>query len=234
VLPATSAARRTLTLYRGKDGKGGDEHTVTIPAPAAALTTSHIDTIRAAALAGLGIAALPSFVIDHALRRGSLERVLPQWRGVTLTLYAAMPSRRHVPHERARSSTSWCRPSSSSRRCPPGSRIEKDGPLDDLADDQDAAGRPWVVVEQRSRFLRVASLHDQQRAAEVRVRSAEDDTSRLEHAVHERGVFAPQRLLPRRHTRHPCRPGIAKDEIQSPHGGTPGRHTRGHASVSRQ
>jgi DNA-binding transcriptional LysR family regulator len=102
VLPATSATRRVLTLYHGKGGgKGGarqaTESTVTIPTPAVALTTSHIDTIYAAALAGLGIAGLPSFVIEEALRQGTLERVLPQWRGVTLTLYAAMPTRRHVP-----------------------------------------------------------------------------------------------------------------------------------------
>ncbi|HEU0204405.1 MAG TPA: LysR substrate-binding domain-containing protein [Burkholderiaceae bacterium] len=98
VLPATSATRRALTLYRGKAGdRQATESAVTIPTPSAALTTSHIDTIYSAALAGLGIAGLPSFVIEEALRRGTLERVLPQWRGVTLTLYAAMPTRRHAP-----------------------------------------------------------------------------------------------------------------------------------------
>jgi DNA-binding transcriptional LysR family regulator len=98
VLPATSAVRRELTLYRGAANEAhAARSAVTIPTPAAALSTNHIDTIYAAALAGLGIAGLPSFVAAEALRQGWLERVVPDWRGVTLTLYAAMPSRKHVP-----------------------------------------------------------------------------------------------------------------------------------------
>jgi DNA-binding transcriptional LysR family regulator len=101
VLPATSAVRRELTLYRtpgtgAADGRSAGD-AVTIPLPSVALSTSHIDTILAAAITGLGVAGLPSFVAADALRNGTLERVLPQWRGVTLTLYAAMPSRKHVP-----------------------------------------------------------------------------------------------------------------------------------------
>jgi DNA-binding transcriptional LysR family regulator len=95
VLPATSAVRRELTLYRG-DAQNAKE-IATIPTPVPALSTSHIDTIYAAAVAGLGIAGLPSFVVAEALQQGQLERVLPEWHGVTLSLYAAMPSRKHVP-----------------------------------------------------------------------------------------------------------------------------------------
>ena len=51
----------------------------------------------AAAVAGLGIAGLPSFVTESALRDGRLVRVLPDWRGQILTLYVAMPSRKYVP-----------------------------------------------------------------------------------------------------------------------------------------
>jgi DNA-binding transcriptional LysR family regulator len=51
----------------------------------------------AAALAGLGITGLPSFVAEDALLENALERVLPQWHLLTTTLYAAMPSRKHVP-----------------------------------------------------------------------------------------------------------------------------------------
>lgn len=93
VLPAVKAVRHELTLFR----TDGTARTATLPAPTPALSTSHIDTIFAAAIAGLGIAALPSFVVENALRAGALERVLPDWRGVTLTLYAAMPTRKHVP-----------------------------------------------------------------------------------------------------------------------------------------
>jgi len=98
VLPAVAAVRRELTLYRGAEaGEQGSESVVSIPTPPPALVTNHIETIYAAALAGLGVAGLPSFVVEDALRDGRLERVLPQWRGLKLTLYAAMPSRKHVP-----------------------------------------------------------------------------------------------------------------------------------------
>jgi len=98
LLPAVSAVRRELTLYGGDaDANDGSATTVTIPTPSPALSTRHIDIILAAAIAGLGVAGLPSFVASDALRDGRLERVLPQWRGVSLTLYAAMPTRKHVP-----------------------------------------------------------------------------------------------------------------------------------------
>ncbi len=91
--------RRDLTLYRdaAASERGAAPTVVTLPAPEPVLSTGHIDLLLAAALAGLGIAGLPSFVVDEALRDGRLVRVLPQWRGVTLTLYAAMPTRKHVP-----------------------------------------------------------------------------------------------------------------------------------------
>lgn len=61
------------------------------------LATTHLDTMYAAALHGLGIAGLPSFVVEDALHEHALERVLPQWRLFSATLYAAMPTRKHVP-----------------------------------------------------------------------------------------------------------------------------------------
>lgn len=98
MLPAVSALRRELSLFRAPTPPHAEVGTaVTIPAPAAALSTSHLDLVLAAAIAGLGIAGLPSFVLEAPLRDGRLERVLPEWRGSTLTLYAAVPSRRHLP-----------------------------------------------------------------------------------------------------------------------------------------
>jgi DNA-binding transcriptional LysR family regulator len=61
------------------------------------LMTTHSDTLYAAALAGLGIAGLPSFVAEDALMEQALERVLPHWHMQTVTLFAAMPTRKHVP-----------------------------------------------------------------------------------------------------------------------------------------
>lgn len=98
LLPAVSAVRRELTLTRaGADDPAGAPRTVSIAAPTPALSSGQIELLLAAALAGLGIAGLPSFVAAEALREGRLVRVLPQWQGLTLTLYAAMPARKLVP-----------------------------------------------------------------------------------------------------------------------------------------
>ena len=70
---------------------------VTLAVGRGALSTTHLDTMYAAALAGMGITGLPSFVAEDALLEHALERVLPQWHLVTLTLYAGMPTRKHVP-----------------------------------------------------------------------------------------------------------------------------------------
>ncbi len=98
LLPAVSAVRRELTLYRQTPLPGADTvNTVTLPLPPPVLSTTQIDLILAAALAGLGLAGLPTFVAEQALADGRLQRVLPDWRGVTLSLYAAMPTRKNVP-----------------------------------------------------------------------------------------------------------------------------------------
>ena len=70
---------------------------VTLVPKRSALSTVHTDTLYAAALAGLGITGLPSFVAEDALLENALERVLPQWHLLTTTLYAGMPTRKHVP-----------------------------------------------------------------------------------------------------------------------------------------
>jgi len=89
---------RELTLYHGHfgdDEPAGD--TVTFTPGRSALSTVHIDTMYAATLAGLGISGLPSFVVEDALLEHALERVLPEWHLFTGRLYAAMPTRKHVP-----------------------------------------------------------------------------------------------------------------------------------------
>lgn len=71
--------------------------TVTLDQPPMALSTMHLDTLYHAALAGMGIAAVPSFVAEEGLLTGRLERVMPEWRVLTLSIYAAMPTRLHIP-----------------------------------------------------------------------------------------------------------------------------------------
>jgi len=99
LIPPISSLQRGLTFYTGAwgdDEPGGESYTV-IPSGGAVLRTTHVDTNYAAALAGLGIAGLPSMVIEDALMEHALERVLPQWHLFAFTIWAAMPSRQHLP-----------------------------------------------------------------------------------------------------------------------------------------
>lgn len=84
--------------------EGAEARVVTLDSVRGVLRTNHIDTLCAAARAGLGIAGLPSFVAHSALRDGSLERVLPQWHLVQAHIYLAMPTRKYVP---ARTRALW-------------------------------------------------------------------------------------------------------------------------------
>ncbi|HJV62679.1 MAG TPA: LysR family transcriptional regulator [Albitalea sp.] len=89
---------REITFSQGN--WGDDEpagESVTLVPHRPVLGTTHTDMLYAAALHGLGIAGLPSFVVEDALLENALERVLPHWHVMTITVYAAMPTRKHVP-----------------------------------------------------------------------------------------------------------------------------------------
>ncbi len=98
LLPPTTELQRGITFLAG--GLGPDDapaESVTMIPKRPVLTSSHIDTTYAGALHGLGIAGLPSFVLEDALLEHALERVLPMWRLFSITIWAAMPSRKHLP-----------------------------------------------------------------------------------------------------------------------------------------
>ena len=59
-------------------GPAGEHRQVTVRG---ALTANNGDILLSAAVAGLGMAFQPSFIVGDALRDGSLERVLPRWVG---------------------------------------------------------------------------------------------------------------------------------------------------------
>lgn len=89
---------RDITFHTlAPDAPGGIGESYTVTPGAAALTTVHSDTLYAAALAGLGITGLPSFVAEDALMEHALERVLPRWHLFVTTIYAGLPTRKHVP-----------------------------------------------------------------------------------------------------------------------------------------
>ena len=94
LMPIPPSEQRELTFTPAWGG--GDPEVVELK-KLPPLMTTHSDTLYAAALAGLGIAGLPSLICEDALMEQALERVLPQWHMQTLTLFAAMPTRKHVP-----------------------------------------------------------------------------------------------------------------------------------------
>ena len=93
-----SPRMRDITFFRQTSREGSLEgETVRLSPRRPGLGSTHSDTLRAAALAGMGIVGLPSFVAAEALKDGSLVRVLPGWSVATATLYAAMPTRKYLP-----------------------------------------------------------------------------------------------------------------------------------------
>lgn len=92
----TFTREATFKRYQALSGPD-EENEVRIVPHRPALSTIHIDTMYAGALAGLGVAPLPSYVIEDALLENALERVLPEWYLLTSSIYAAMPTRKYVP-----------------------------------------------------------------------------------------------------------------------------------------
>lgn len=92
LVPAGRMQRQAITFVHRDSGERVD-----VTPRRAPISTANHAVNRAGALAGLGIAGLPSFLAHADLRAGTLERVLPGWRLFDLTIWACLPSRRHVP-----------------------------------------------------------------------------------------------------------------------------------------
>lgn len=90
--------RREVHFRRlGLQGLPTNIEPVMITLPPAAFDSNDIELNYLAALGGIGIAGLPSFVAAEGLRSGRLEQVLADWQVQRLRLFAAVPTRRHLP-----------------------------------------------------------------------------------------------------------------------------------------
>ncbi|KMN29731.1 MULTISPECIES: LysR substrate-binding domain-containing protein [Chromobacterium] len=97
--PADMAGWPALTMSR-PDGRGqwalldqaGHAYTIQIDSPR--LMTDDLVVLRDAAIAGLGVAALPVLVCHEALQSGQLVRLLPDYDIPWGILHAAFPTRR--------------------------------------------------------------------------------------------------------------------------------------------
>lgn len=72
------------------------ESNITV-AVSSSFQTNDALALRRAALCGLGIAMLPRFAADEAVRAGLLVVVLPGWEPISLGIHAVYVSRRHMP-----------------------------------------------------------------------------------------------------------------------------------------
>lgn len=65
--------------------------------PGGAFTTNSGDALREAAIAGLGLARLPSFLLGDAIARGALRAVLPAWSDKPFEIHALTAPERAAP-----------------------------------------------------------------------------------------------------------------------------------------
>ncbi len=65
--------------------------------PRASISADDISFLKKSALAGAGIALLPSFIVQREVAAGKLERVLPEWSHAASMLHVVYPSARYVP-----------------------------------------------------------------------------------------------------------------------------------------
>jgi DNA-binding transcriptional LysR family regulator len=66
-----------------------------VPSVTSRLDFANGDAIREAAIAGLGVAVLPTFIAHEAVRRGALSIVLAQYMRPPIAMYAVHPSMRN-------------------------------------------------------------------------------------------------------------------------------------------
>lgn len=72
---------------------GDEPHTVTINGP---LCCNNGEVLRAAALEGLGIVILPSFIVEKDLKAERLQPILADYPPPTINIYALYPVNRHL------------------------------------------------------------------------------------------------------------------------------------------
>lgn len=76
--------------YRDPDGRGG------VVRVCPRLLSTNGDTLRDAAVAGLGVLCEPSFIVHDAVGRGELTPVLLDYQWYGMGIHAVYPARRHV------------------------------------------------------------------------------------------------------------------------------------------
>lgn len=96
ILVPESAFERKVWLFHTDAADGGTE-TATLQPQRSAITAHNASVLIAAARGHYGIAGALSLNVADELHAGVLERVLPAWAAASYRVYAAVPSRSHLP-----------------------------------------------------------------------------------------------------------------------------------------
>ena len=78
---------RTRDVWRFEHAEHG-QYAVSVPSP---LRVNNGDVLRAALLAGLGLALLPDFLVGKDVKAGLLEEILPDWAPPPIALHLVTP-----------------------------------------------------------------------------------------------------------------------------------------------
>jgi DNA-binding transcriptional LysR family regulator len=97
--PAELRAHNSITHAFGTraEYRLGHAGKVLTQAVRGSLSSNETAVVKQAALAGAGIAMLPTYFVGDELRRGTLVRVLPAYEPETLGIHAVFLSRQHQP-----------------------------------------------------------------------------------------------------------------------------------------
>jgi DNA-binding transcriptional LysR family regulator len=97
VLVPDSALERKVWLFHSNGGGGAVPETVSLAPQRASIGSPNAAVLIAAARGHGGIAGALSLNVAADLRAGTLMRVLPDWLAASFRIYAAVPSRSHLP-----------------------------------------------------------------------------------------------------------------------------------------
>ncbi len=89
LLYSTGTGVESWTFSRGDDSR--------TLRPESRLVANNGDVLRDAAIAGLGLARLPGFLVDEALAAGTLTELLADWQPEPLPIHALYPPGPHQP-----------------------------------------------------------------------------------------------------------------------------------------
>ncbi len=97
-LPQDLAQHRCLSHANfGKSvwrfARGAESAQVSVVSP---FSANEATTLMKAAMAGGGVAMLPTYLVNPGVAAGALRVVLPEWKVPALTIYALYPSRRNL------------------------------------------------------------------------------------------------------------------------------------------